>query len=121
MTALDLCQALSKIRYRHQNERDLQQGVGQALANMGVEFKAEYRLTPKDRIDFLVGKIGIECKTEDSSGGTTLASVTRQLHRYAQSEEVEELILMTTQNKHRGVPNQMNGKPLFVLHVTGFM
>lgn len=112
-----LCKALYYAQYRYHSEKELQQGVQIILGGMDLPFKAEYQLAPRDRIDFLVGDIGIECKSDDSKGGTSLASVTRQLMRYAQSPEVSHLILLTTMSKHKALPDSMNGKSLSVVHL----
>ncbi len=113
----DICTALYNSKYVYHNEKELQHGVGIVLSGMGLGFKPEFPLTPRDRIDFLVGELGIECKADDSSGGTSLAAVTRQLMRYSQSAKVKELILLTTMSKHRNLPDSLNGKPLYIVHL----
>lgn len=115
MSADAIARAIYNARFRFASERDLQQGIGQVLTKLGVEWKPEVVLTPKDRIDFVVGGIGIETKVDGS-----LASVTRQLWRYAHLPEISELILVTTRAKHRTQPNEMNGKPLLVVHLISF-
>ena len=120
MTADDICRALYNARYHYHNEKDLQQGVAQVLTSLGLAFKPEYSLAPRDRVDFFLSDdsgICIECKSDDSSGGTTLAAVTRQLMRYSNSSEIKELILLTTMSKHRNLPETMNGKPLYIVHL----
>ena len=113
-----VCEALYNSQYHYRNEKDLQQGVFLVLTGLGLTFTPEYRITPRDRIDFITDTgIGIECKSDDSSGGTTLASVTRQLMQYALSPMVTELILITTMSKHRDLPEIMNDKPLFIVHL----
>lgn len=118
MTADDICRALYNTKYCYHSEKDLQQGVAQVLSDLGSAFKPEYLLTPRNRIDFFLSNgIGIECKSDDSKGGTSLAAVTRQLHRYAQSDQIKELILLTSMSKHKNLPNLMNEKPLSVVHL----
>jgi len=114
-----LCDTLYHTRFRYKSEKDLQHGVGQVLTGLNLVFKSEYILAPRDRIDFLITNsgIGIECKSDDSTGGTSLAAVTRQLMRYAQSDQVNELILLTTMSKHKHLPDTMNGKPLYIVHL----
>ena len=65
-----------------------------------------------DRIDFLVGRIGIEVKTRHSR-----ADVLRQLDRYAQSEMLDSLILVTTRAQHRDAPESIRGKPLALVYL----
>ena len=121
MTSSDICKALYKAKYHYKHEKDLQEGVKLLLTNIGLNFIPEFSLTSRDRIDFLVGDIGIECKSDDSSGGTSLASVTRQLYRYAQSDSICALILLTTMSKHRNLPETINNKPLYVVHLLSFL
>jgi hypothetical protein len=113
----DLCRSLYNAKYHYKNEKELQRGVGIVLSELGLEFEPEFPLTKRDRIDFLTEEIGIECKADDSNGGTSLAAVTRQLMRYAQSDRVKELILLTTMSKHKNLPESLNGKPLFIVHL----
>jgi hypothetical protein len=119
MTAADICTTLYNTKYCYHSEKELQHGVGQVLTDLNLTFKPEYSLAPRDRIDFLITDlgIGIECKSDDSGGGTSLASVTRQLMRYAQHTEVVELILLTTMSKHKNLPDSLNGKPLYIVHL----
>ena len=124
MTADDICRALYNARYHYHNEKDLQQGVAQVLTSLGLAFKPEYSLAPRDRVDFFLSDdsgICIECKSDDSSGGTPLAAVTRQLMRYSNSSEIKELILLTTLSKHRSLPESLNGKPLYIVHLLSFL
>lgn len=123
MNAGELAAALVSFRFRYNNEAELQAGVFHALTTMKVAFVPEYHLTPKDRVDFFVpgDGIGIEVKTHDSRGGAGLAAVTRQLWRYAKSDEVKALVLVTTRSKHRDLPKEILGKPLLVVHLNTFL
>lgn len=114
----DICRALYNTQYHYHSEKELQHGVGLVLSGLGLAFKPEYVLAPRDRIDFLLTDgIGIECKSDDSKGGSSLAAVTRQLMRYMQSPLVSELILLTTMSKHKNLPDLMNGKSLYIVHL----
>jgi hypothetical protein len=115
--SLTICRALYSTKFRYHNEKELQRGVSLVLDGLGLSYKPEFPMTPRDRIDFLVGEVGIECKSDDSKGGTSLAAVTRQLFRYSQSPLVKELILLTTMSKHKNLPEMMNEKPVYVVHL----
>jgi hypothetical protein len=117
LSSTELCRALYNAKYHYHNEKELQLGVRQVLDTLKLDYKSEAKIGPRDRIDFLVGDIGIECKSDDSSGGTSLAAVTRQLHRYAQSDKVKEVILLTTMSKHKNLPDVINQKPLYIVHL----
>jgi hypothetical protein len=113
ISSKSICQALYNAKYRYKNEKDLQQGVNLVLTSLGVEFEPEVSLTPRDRIDFLAGKLGIECKVDG-----TLNRLIRQLGRYASTGKVNELIVLTTRSIHRGLPEQIHGVPVFVVLIS---
>jgi hypothetical protein len=111
-TAETIAQAIERRQFHYSNEWELQRGVAIVLDELKLEFHKEVVLGPKQRIDFLVGKVGIEVKVDMS-----LAGVTRQLWHYADSPQIEALILVTTRHVHRGLPLEMKGKPLFVIYL----
>ena len=115
MNAKEIAEALDSHHYTYQNELDLQTGIAFVLTQMKVDFRREVRLTKKDRIDFLVDKVGIEVKTDGA-----LAAVTRQLWRYAECPEIEALVLVTTRQAHRNMPDKLMDKPLFVIWLNVF-
>lgn len=110
MHAREIAKTLFSRKFHYKDEKELQHGIGLVLTELGVDWKAEVVLTPKDRIDFMVGEIGIEVKVDFPE-----AAVTRQLWRYAQHDKIKALILVTTRSKHRDLPAEINGKPLFVV------
>jgi hypothetical protein len=103
---------LRAYRFDESSEDALQRGVDVVLRDTWFGFEREARLSARDRIDFLVGGLGIECKVDGST-----AEVARQLERYAKLDAIDELVLVTTKNRHRAVPREMNGKRVLV-HVT---
>lgn len=93
----------------------LQDAIAAALADHVVRFVREVRLSPEDIIDFLVEDgLGVEVKIDGS-----VSDVTRQLHRYAQSDRVTDLLLVTTRSRHRAMPAAFAGKPIRVLNLIG--
>lgn len=120
-TTEELARGLGLYSFRYKNEKELQEGVALALAAMGAAFEAEVKLTVTERIDFLVVEgIGVEIKTNDSRGGAGLSAVTRQLWRYAKDDRIKSLVLVTTRSKHRDLPREILGKPLFVVYLNPF-
>lgn len=93
------------------DELALQDEIARVLGAGGFAFEREVRLSDADRIDFLVGDIGLEVKTAG-----TRTQVIRQLHRYAQHERIGELVLATTRWSHASsLPVAMSGKRLSIL------
>lgn len=111
MTPPELTAFLRRQRYAFGTEAILQLSIASALESAGVEFEREARLTPLDRIDFLVaGGIGIEAKVRYPR-----RPIYRQLQRYAESDQIAALILITA--TALGLPPSLNGKPLFYVSI----
>lgn len=109
-TVAGLKKLLGNQAYSITEERLVQDKIEEVLNTNKIEYTREAKLTKQDRVDFLVGTIGIEVKLK-----TPLTQVVRQLHRYAQSENIEELLLVTTSPQLQTVPKEFNGKPISVL------
>ncbi len=73
---------------------------------IGHEVSREVSLGPKDRIDIMVGPVGVEVKRATAQPRAVL----RQLERYAAHESVRALVLAS--NRAMVLPGQINGKPL---------
>lgn len=99
-----------------QSESELSDLVSERLTRCGIEFSREKWLNDTDRIDYLVGRIGVELKLKGP-----VSSVTRQLARYADSDLVDEVVLVTTRATHKRVPGALRGKPITVIHVGGWL
>ncbi|HEX9640973.1 MAG TPA: hypothetical protein VGB13_06645 [Candidatus Krumholzibacteria bacterium] len=107
MTAEHLRALLLGRRYRHPtDELRLQEEIAAVLSAECIGFEREVVLTPTDRIDFLVGTVGVEIKVKGSAH-----AVARQLLRYAEHERITELVLFTTRTQIV-VPSSLGGKPV---------
>jgi hypothetical protein len=96
------------------DEEELGNAVAQLLNAAGVAFEREVRLSPRDRIDFMVGSVGVELKVDGS-----LAQLIRQLDRYAQHERVSELVLVSTRRKHLLLPSALREKRVAAICLGG--
>ena len=113
--ATDVIAAVNAWQYNHDDEYQLQDGIGAALDAAGIGYTREHRLTDKDRVDFLAGTVGIEIKV----AGDKMA-LARQLQRYAHHPSIEHLVVVTTRRAHRGVHNAVfDGVPVHVVHLLG--
>jgi hypothetical protein len=101
---------LQGFRFHYAHETQLQEGIAAALVQSEVDFEREVKLSARDRIDFMVGRTGIEVKV-----GHSLASVMKQVHRYMQHQKIDGLLLVTNRCRHSIVPKTVNGKPVAVL------
>lgn len=97
------------------DEAALSAVVARLLTSAGLEFRSEVKLdgNARNRIDYVVDRVGLELKTEGSP-----AAVLRQLDRYAAAEELDALILVTTRRAlaHR-LPSELRGKPLSAINL----
>lgn len=106
MTCDEIAELLRAHRFNFGHEIDLQEGISIALHDAGILFEREVNIG-KGIIDFMVGDVGIEVKV-----GGSLAAVTRQLFRYAESDRIGSLVLVSSRTFHNSMPYQMNGKQL---------
>jgi hypothetical protein len=116
-TSVMIAALLQRHRFTCVNEDEVQFAISDLLYDAGVSFEREVALSKGDRIDFMVGapaRLGVEVKTQG-----TPVSVLRQLHRYAQHETVEALLLVTTQQRHRVLPDRVDGKKLTLVVLAG--
>ncbi len=104
--------ALAPVSCAFSDEATLHATIEDALERAGIHFEHELSLDSANRPDFLVGGIALEAKIAGS-----LASVTRQLHRYAALEAVSAVVLVTTCMRHTRLPNTMCGRAVHVIHL----
>lgn len=105
MTALS--ELIAGQRYVYASERELQDQLAEVLGAARLPVLREVQLTERDRIDLLVGDVGIEVKVKGKR--TPLA----QLTRYAGSRHVAGLLLVTT--RAATLPASIGGKPAAVV------
>lgn len=99
MTDVDtVARMIATTRFHAADEAALQAGIAQVLGVLdlaGVPVQREVRLTRRERIDFLVGRLGIEVKVRGS-----VHDVRRQLVRYAATGALDEILLISTHVLH---------------------
>ncbi len=109
----EVLEALNKIRIKTNSvEYTIQDQIAIALNNAEIEFEKEVKLSPRNRIDFLIsGGIGIEVKR----GKPNTGSVINQLERYAGHKIVTELLLVSERSIN--IPSRINGKPCMTFNL----
>lgn len=113
-TASDVAAAICRHSFRYASEDELQAGVAGVLAAAGFAVEREVRLSLRDRIDLLVdGCVGVEVKIAGIP-----SSVERQMRRYAESDRLTGLVLVTNRARHRPAAS-MCGKPVVVASLLG--
>lgn len=91
-------------------EYDLQRIIADKLKQHNIPFIKEYRLDPRNRIDFFSNGIGIEIK----KGKPNREKVHQQLYRYTAFEEIQGIVLVIERNVV-GIPLEINQKPCLVI------
>lgn len=117
-TVSDLVTLLKSHRFNYSSEKDLQAGIETLLNERGYLYEREASLGDAGVIDFLLigafgverGGIGIEVKIKGSP-----AEVARQLLRYAERNEINEIILVTGRARLGKLPETLHGKPITVV------
>ena len=112
MTVPALTALLLGARYRSRvTEGAVQDDIASCLTSAGTTFEREVELGPTDRIDFMIGTVGLEVKVQGSAN-----QVLRQLQRYAQSPRVTELVLFTMRAQlGHAMPETLSEKPLTIV------
>lgn len=102
--------------YRAAREAALQDGIEQVLQEHAFRVEREYRLTKRDRPDFLVdGCVAVEVKMR-ASGSSVLA----QLARYVVDERVKALVVATPRlSSLSGMPADIFGVPVRMVALPG--
>lgn len=108
LSAGQVADLLDGYRFRGLCEDDYQRSIETVLTDAGVSHRREVQLTARDRIDFMVEAVGVEVKTQGSA-----VNLLRQLGRYAQHPDVEELLVVSTVTRLvRGLPAAVHGVPV---------
>jgi hypothetical protein len=116
VTLAELARTISRRagELRFTTEPDLQAGTGALLAAEGFTARPQARLGPLERLDFLVDGIAVELKVRG-----TASELERQVTRYLSHEEVRGVLVVTNRARHRGLPREINGKPVWVVWIAG--
>lgn len=98
--------ALSGHVYRAARERALQDAIEAVLRGAGLRVEREFRLSARDRPDFLVERcVAVEVKMR-ASGSAVLA----QLARYAAHDRVHAIVVATPRlSSLTGMPDEILG------------
>lgn len=114
ITATDVAAAIRSFRFRYVDEDQLQEGLAGALARRGFDVQREVRLDARNRIDLMVGRVGIEVKVAGKA-----SDVLRQCTRYLALDALDELVLVSSRVRHMHPPQTLAGKPFHVVSLTG--
>jgi len=112
-TVIDrIVRAIRCHRYIFSTEMELQAGIERALMDEGIVAEREVLLSPTDRIDFMVGRVGIEVKI-----GGTYSALVRQIQRYAHVGQLCAIVVVTTKSRLRALPAEIASVPVYTIHL----
>ncbi len=104
---------LGGYRFCWATEDELQRGLSAAFAEAGAKVEREVRLSLHDRVDLLVGRVGIEVKVAGS-----WRDLHRQVLRYVASDRLDAVVVVTSKVGHTRLPARLGNKPV-VVHLVG--
>lgn len=119
VTGAEVASLLRAYRFRWACEDDLQRAVHAVLVGQGLPAVREVRLSARDRIDVLVGTVGVEIKVAKPGSVAPITKVVSQLQRYATSDQIRELVFVTTTYRHRAMPPVVHGVPVTTVIIGG--
>lgn len=90
-------------------EADIHRMVGERLSECGLAYLHEAAIAKGCRIDYLIGGVGVEIK----KGKPKHTTLVEQLNRYARSEKIESLIVVSWRSVN--LPQSVGGKPVYSL------
>jgi len=97
------------------NEEELQAGIWEVLQTFGAEdWQREFSLSKEDRIDFFYPPMGIGIEAKISH---PLSSLTRQVHRYCQHDNVRGIVIVTSKAQLTNLPESISNKPVIMAHL----
>lgn len=92
------------------NEKLLQNDIATAFEKHNIPFKKEVKLDEKSTVDFMIEDLAIEIKI---SSKVSAMSIYRQIEKYAKSEKVAAVLLMTSKTVR--MPESVFGKEIYIL------
>lgn len=94
-------------------EKNLEPMIVQELAKYlnenQVSYHREHVISKHARLDFFLPEHGIAIEVKTASNA---AEVTRQIFNYAQHEIVKGIVLISNQQRHRQLPDNIAGKAI---------
>lgn len=95
MSLAAVAAAVRGYRFVYAMEEQLHDGIAGVLERAGYEVEREVRLSSRSRVDFLIGRIGVEVKIAGSA-----SEVARQIDRYLTSPMLDGVVLVTARARH---------------------
>ncbi len=98
-------------------EGAIHDAIAAAFSELGIKVEREYRLTPKDRLDFFIPDEGIVVEVKKATVGLTALS---QVAGYFESEKVTRCILIGMRIDPK-IPSVFQGKAIDTIPLWKFL
>ena len=94
------------------DEYALQKQIADVLSQQGIEYKKEFVLGPRNRVDFLTDRgVAVEVK----KGKPNRTSLISQINRYAEFDDVKSIIIVVETSIRSPIHKTDNGKPCIIM------
>lgn len=97
------------------DEAGLQAALETVFEGAGLHVQREFKLGPRERLDFFLDGLAIEIKLKGS-----MPRLLEQLLRYARHDCVTELLVITPRARLLDVPREILSKPVRAYQLLGF-
>lgn len=112
MNKEDILRSLKRNRMGFiEEEYIIQDNIAKQFDKDHIEYKKEYKLGPRNRIDFYIEELGIGIETK--KGKPNKDNLFKQLTRYSQFESIKELIVVVERSVK--LPQSINGKNITII------
>lgn len=108
MKGAEIKALIERHRFAITSEAELQRAVCEILTRQNIPYQTEVRMGPRDRLDILVGSVGLELKVKSLK-----ASHIEQIWRYLQHPSITEMVYVTTRRTASLGP-ELLGKPVLL-------
>lgn len=105
-----IAEAIGKKKLLYNNEMELQELLAQRFTDAEIKFEREYRLTKKERVDFLIDCTAVEIKMKAPA-----AQIMRQLMRYAIVPAIDSVIIIVP--RPMSLPPTFANKPIYCVAI----
>lgn len=113
MDVQEIISIIKAARLSLSTEKQAQNDLESVFSQRGIKYVREPHLSQRDIPDFMVGSTAIEMKLR----GARKKEVFKQLCRYAESDKVTSIILVS--NLTMGLPENIEGKPVYFVSMGG--
>lgn len=116
MNHVEVSNLISKYKVPYyEDEKQLQDFIEKVFKKEVVPYFREVALTRLDIIDFKIERLGVEVKIAGSN-----TNLIRQINRYLCLPDIDAILIVTDKSRLANLPQELNGKPIYVHRLYNF-